>query len=87
MVRWLVHDLHFYIFLYLKLEESIDACFCIRRTGAMGEPFVRLLGERGEEVYVTSRRKREDKGNVHYIQGDAHDLFFIKQGLGKIMML
>ena len=53
----------------------------------MGEPFVRLLGERGEEVYVTSRRKREDKGNVHYIQGDAHDLFFIKQGLGKIMML
>lgn len=52
-------------------------------TGAMGEPLVKMLSERGDEVYVTSRRKREDKGNVHYIQGDAHDLFFIKQELGK----
>lgn len=52
-------------------------------TGAMGEPLVRMLAERGDEVYVTSRRKREDKGNVHYIQGDAHDLSFIKQELSK----
>lgn len=52
-------------------------------TGAMGEPLVRMLSERGDEVYVTSRRKREDKGNVHYIKGDAHDLFFIKQELVK----
>lgn len=52
-------------------------------TGAMGEPLVRMLGERGDEVYVTSRRKRDDKENVHYIQGDAHDLSFIKQELGK----
>lgn len=52
-------------------------------TGAMGEPLVRMLAERGDEVYVTSRRKRQDKGNVHYIQGDAHNLSFIKQELGK----
>lgn len=52
-------------------------------TGAMGEPLVRMLAERGDEVYVTSRRKREDNGNVHYIQGDAHDLSFIKQELSK----
>lgn len=52
-------------------------------TGAIGEPLVRMLGERGDEVYVTSRRKRDDKKNVHYIQGDAHDLSFIKQELGK----
>ena len=52
-------------------------------TGAMGEPLVRMLSERGDEVYVTSRRKREDKGSVYYIKGDAHDLFFIKQELSK----
>lgn len=52
-------------------------------TGAMGEPLVKLLAERGDEVYVTSRRKRQDKGSVHYIQGDAHDLSFIRQELGK----
>ena len=52
-------------------------------TGAMGEPLVRMLSERGDEVYVTSRRKREDKRSVHYIKGDAHDLFFIKQELSK----
>lgn len=52
-------------------------------TGAMGEPLVRMLAERGDEVCVTSRKKREDKGNVHYIQGDAHDLSFIKQELSK----
>lgn len=52
-------------------------------TGAMGEPLVKMLGERGDEVYVTSRRKRDDKGCVHYIQGDAHNLSFIKQELCK----
>lgn len=36
-------------------------------TGAMGEPLVRMLAERGDEVYVTSRRKRQDKESVHYI--------------------
>ncbi|HIR87466.1 MAG TPA: NAD-dependent epimerase/dehydratase family protein [Candidatus Fimimorpha faecalis] len=52
-------------------------------TGAMGEPLVRMLVERGDKIYVTSRRKRQDKGSVHYIQGDAHNLSFIKQELSK----
>lgn len=52
-------------------------------TGAMGEPLVRILDERGDEVYVTSRRERKSNGNIHYIQGDAHDLSFIRQELGK----
>ena len=49
----------------------------------MGEPLVKLLGERGDEVYVTSRKKNESNGNIHFIQGDAHDLSFIQQELSK----
>ena len=52
-------------------------------TGAMGEPLVKLLGERGDEVYVTSRKKRESNGKIRFIQGDAHDLFFMQQELSK----
>ena len=52
-------------------------------TGAIGEPLVRMLGERGDEVYVTSRRKRQSYGNVHYIQGDAHNTSFIRKELGR----
>lgn len=47
-------------------------------TGAMGKPLVTILAERGNEVHVTSRRKYESTGNIHYIEGDAHDLSFIK---------
>lgn len=50
-------------------------------TGAMGEPLVRLLSRRGDEVCVTSRRKRESEENIHYIQGDAHDLAFVQEVL------
>lgn len=42
-------------------------------TGAMGTPLANLLAEQGHEVYVTSRRQRENRGVVHYVQGDAHD--------------
>lgn len=52
-------------------------------TGAMGEPLVRMLCERGDGVYVTSRKKRESRGNIHFIQGDAHDLSFIQEELRK----
>lgn len=48
-------------------------------TGAMGEPLVKILNERGVEVYVTSRRKLESKENIHFIQGDAHDMIFIEE--------
>ena len=52
-------------------------------TGAMGKLLVKLLGKRGDEVYVTSRKKRESNGNIRFIQGDAHDLFFMHQELSK----
>lgn len=50
-------------------------------TGAMGTPLASLLAEQGHEVYVTSRRQREDKGAIHYIQGDAHDMAFVQSVL------
>lgn len=52
-------------------------------TGAMGKPLIETLSERGDEVFVTSRRDRESKGNIHYIRGDAHDPYFIKEELSK----
>lgn len=49
-------------------------------TGAMGISLVQILSENPEnEVYVTSRSARVSLGNVHYIQGNAHDISFIKE--------
>lgn len=42
-------------------------------TGAMGTPLVSILSERGYNVYITSRSSREDKGNIHYLKGNALD--------------
>ena len=50
-------------------------------TGAMGKPLIELLNARGDDVYVTSRSKRESKENIYFIQGDAHDWQFIQQQL------
>ena len=48
-------------------------------TGAMGVDLVRILAERGENVIVTSRAKRESAANnVKYLQGDAHDPAFLQ---------
>ena len=49
-------------------------------TGAMGVHLVSLLAGCTKEwkVDVTSRSERVDFKNVHYIQGNAHDDFFIK---------
>lgn len=52
-------------------------------TGAMGQPLIKLLSDRGDEVFVTSRRKQESAGNIHFIQGDAHELSFIQQELNR----
>lgn len=46
-------------------------------TGAMGTHLVKILVECGEEVYVTSRRQQKSEGNMHYLQGDAHDENFL----------
>lgn len=45
-------------------------------TGPMGTPLVQRLSQ-VNEVYVTSRSKRESKGSVKYIQGNAKDKSFL----------
>ena len=47
-------------------------------TGAMGVDLVKILGERGENVTVTSRSERKSEfNNVKYVRGDAHDNAFL----------
>lgn len=48
-------------------------------TGAMGNYLVSILADRGFEVHVTTRQSREsESGRVKYIQGNAHELEFIR---------
>lgn len=47
-------------------------------TGAMGVHLVHILADHGNEVYVTSRKKYQSIDNIHYIQGDAHDMEFLR---------
>ena len=48
-------------------------------TGAMGVDLVKILGERGENVTVTSRSERKSEfNNVRYVKGDAHDAAFLQ---------
>ena len=53
-------------------------------TGAMGVDLVKILGEHGEEVIVTSRTDRKSTfNNVKYVKGNAHDVAFLKSLLTK----
>ena len=53
-------------------------------TGAMGGPLVKVLVRRKMDVYVTSRKKNESSQEyVHYIQGNALDLSFLKELLAE----
>lgn len=45
-------------------------------TGAMGKHLVELL--QNEEIYVTSRKKHKSTNTTTYLQGDAHNLYFLK---------
>ena len=48
-------------------------------TGAMGVDLVKILGERSENVTVTSRSERKSEfSNVEYVKGDAHDTTFLQ---------
>ena len=47
-------------------------------TGAMGSYLGRLLSDKGTETFITSRRERKNKGRINYIQGNAHDIAFLK---------
>lgn len=47
-------------------------------TGALGSSLVPLLAkEHNNQIYVTSRRKIQDIGNIHYLKGNAKDISFI----------
>ena len=51
-------------------------------TGAMGVPLVDFLSDKGNMLFVTSRKERSsDKKNVHYIVGNALDDTFLKTTL------
>lgn len=47
-------------------------------TGAMGIHLVKLLSERGDKVFVTSRREQEATPNITYLKGDAHNDTFLE---------
>lgn len=49
-------------------------------TGAMGGYLVPILSK-DYNVYVTSRTSRDPRANVYYIQGNAHDIFFLENVL------
>jgi len=53
-------------------------------TGAMGVYLVDELLAEGAEVYVTTRSARESTERLHYLQGDAHDRFFLKDVLAQV---
>lgn len=51
-------------------------------TGAMGMPLVKILADKGHEVYVTSRQMRNyGVENIHCIQGNSHDMDFLNSVL------
>ena len=53
-------------------------------TGAMGVPLVNMLSYSDEyNIYVTSRKKHKSKDNITYIEGNAHDIEFVKTILAK----
>lgn len=51
-------------------------------TGAIGSSVVKILAEKGNHVFVTTRSRRKNiELNIKYLIGDAHDPAFIKQTL------
>ena len=52
-------------------------------TGAMGIHLVKILENLQDNVYVTSRSKRASTKNIHYIQGNAHNINFIQEILNQ----
>lgn len=53
-------------------------------TGAMGAPVVQVLADRNNHIIVTTRqnKKSQDK-NIQFVQGDAHNLDFVRGLLDK----
>lgn len=47
-------------------------------TGAMGVALIDILTQRGDDVYVTSRSRHQDREHLRYLQGDAHDIEWLE---------
>lgn len=47
-------------------------------TGAMGIHLVRLLADSGIQTIVTSRQSKKAERNISYLQGNAHDIEFLR---------
>lgn len=47
-------------------------------TGAIGENLVKILYKHSIYTVVTSRRERNNFGSITYVQGNAHDIQFLK---------
>lgn len=52
-------------------------------TGAIGKPLIEHLIQNGHEVTITSRNSRAAHENVRLIQGDSHDMAFVKRILSE----
>ena len=50
-------------------------------TGTMGVHLADELSKRGYELFITTRTKKEPTSNITYLQGNAHDLDFLKEVL------
>lgn len=48
-------------------------------TGAIGKYLVQILSSNDVGTVVTSRKEHQDKGVVRYIQGNAHDVKFLRK--------
>lgn len=48
-------------------------------TGAMGVHLVDNLTKSGVDTYVTTRSSKKSENNLHYLQGNAHDIEFLKE--------
>ena len=53
-------------------------------TGAMGVSLGRRLSERGDNVFVTTRRERPDAGGVKFVHGNAKEINFLQETLQNI---
>lgn len=58
----------------MEKKNSQMRILVLAGTGAMGEWLVDILASRGDSVTVTSRKKRDDKPGVEYVQMDAKDI-------------
>ncbi len=53
-------------------------------TGAMGYPLSKLAAAQGNNVYVTSRSVHSSQGRLHYLQGNAKNVVFLKDCLSRM---